>query len=256
MDQTTNNAPATTQAWFAEDQKDFVTNKGWQAPADAIKSYQNLETLFGADKAGRAVVLPKDEADTEGWKQFRSKIGVPDAPEAYELPVPDGDPGEFAKLASNWMLKAGVPKTAAQALTKEWNDYYGGMLKQAEEADAAKFAQEETALKNEWGHNFDQKYELTLRAFREYGAKAGMNEDDVKAIQGVVGPAKLARLMSGLGESLKEDSFFAADTNKFGMSKADAEAKLSDIRTQRAAGKISFEQWQAEAEKLNRIIYG
>lgn len=254
MEQTTNNQTTTT--WFAEDQKDFVTNKGWQAPADAIKSYQNLETLFGADKAGRAVVLPKDEADTEGWKTFRSKIGVPDAPEAYELPIPEGDSGEFSKVVSNWMLEAGIPKSSAQTVAKKYNEYFSGLVKQAEEADAAKFAQEETALKSEWGQNFDQKYELTLRAFREYGAKAGMNEDDVKAIQGVVGPAKLARLMSGLGESLKEDNFFAADSGKFGISKAEAESKLADIRTQRAAGKISFEQWQAEAEKLNRVIYG
>ena len=101
-------------AWYGDAHKDIVGAKQWQDPDSVIESYVNLEKLFGADKAGRTIVIPKDENDQEGLKAFRAKIGVPEAPEAYEL----GDTN-FAKAASSWFLETGVPKSAAQALAKK-----------------------------------------------------------------------------------------------------------------------------------------
>ena len=91
------------QAWYggyAEDIRGFVENKGWKDPSDAITGYINLEKYLGADKAGRGLVLPKDDAATDEWGQVYDRLGRPKSPDEYKLPVPDGDTGEFAKMAA------------------------------------------------------------------------------------------------------------------------------------------------------------
>ena len=58
--------------WYATDGLDegtasqlgeLVKAKGWKGPADALLSYQNLEKVFGADKAGRTILAPKSEVE-------------------------------------------------------------------------------------------------------------------------------------------------------------------------------------------------
>ena len=44
---------------------DFVRTKGWEDLDSVVRSYRNLESMLGNDRAGRTVTLPKDEADTE-----------------------------------------------------------------------------------------------------------------------------------------------------------------------------------------------
>ena len=73
-------------AWHGDSHKDFVAGKGWKTGDDAITGYQNLEKLIGAEKAGRSVVLPKDENDVEGNKAFRAKLGVPEKVDGYAIP--------------------------------------------------------------------------------------------------------------------------------------------------------------------------
>jgi hypothetical protein len=142
---------ANSDVWYPEAHKSIVETKGWKTPGDALESYVNLEKLIGADKAGRTVVLPKDENDVEGRKAFYAKLGVPESADKYELPLPDGDSDELAKAAADWFHKAGVPKTAAQQITKAWNDHISGMVKAQEEAEKAQADTELAQLKSTWG---------------------------------------------------------------------------------------------------------
>src|SRR5690606_12217572 len=63
--------------------------EGWGGPAAAVESYRQLERLLGADKAGRGLVLPKGPEDVEGWRAVHARLGCPEAPEAYELDLPE-----------------------------------------------------------------------------------------------------------------------------------------------------------------------
>ena len=65
---------------FPEDVRGLVQNKGWQSPVDAIQSYTNLEKFLGADKAGRGLVLPKDDAGADEWGQVYDRLGRPADP--------------------------------------------------------------------------------------------------------------------------------------------------------------------------------
>lgn len=242
--------------WFSDEQKPFVETKGWKAPGDAITSFQNLEKLFGADKAGRTVVMPKDDKDVEGIKAFHAKLGVPESADKYELPIPDGDKGEFAKTAADWFHKAGVPKTAAQAVAKNWNEFITGIV-QKEQADAVAASQQElTQLKTTWGAEFDKNSEFARRFLRA----AGWDDAKVKIYEETFGTAQMLKDFHGFGSKFQEGGFAGSGGTDptFGVSKQAAQSKLEEIRKDRAEGKINDAQWkggkQAEYEKYAQIV--
>jgi len=225
-----------------------------------LESYVNLEKLIGADRAGRTVVLPKDENDAEGMKAFRAKLGVPETPEAYELPLPEGDNGEFAKTAASWMHKAGVPKAAAQDIAKNWNEHMKALVQASEVEAQQKAEQELSTLKSQWGQDFAKNEELARRGLREIGKGAGLDDNDIGALESTLGTAKMLKMFVELGKANAEPGFAGNGSPGFGINKSQAQTKLNEINGKRASGEITDKQWkdtyEAEVAKLAEIVYG
>lgn len=235
------------QAWYGESYASVVSEKQWASPDAVIESYVNLEKLLGADRAGRTVALPKDENDAEGLKAFRAKIGVPETPEAYEL----GDT-DFAKAASSWFFETGVPKSAAQALAKKWQEYFEAQMT-AHDAQAK--AESEKALNNlkaEWGDDFERRSEFARRGLKAYGEKAGLDEHDLNALEQVLGTAKLLKMFHTLGETTDEAQFVGGNQGG-SLSPIAAKQKMDELRMKRIAGQISEKDFLAEVDRLGPI---
>lgn len=237
--------------WFGEAHKGFVESKGWKTPDDAITSYANLEKLIGADRAGRTIVMPKDDKDVEGLKAFRAKLGVPEKDEEYQLPFPEGDSGEFSKVAAKWFHAHGVPKSAAQAIAKEWNGYFEQMMKA--EGDRLKNESETqlNALKGEWGQDFDKRAELARRFLRA----SGWDDAKVQRYEQAFGTASMLKDFYGWGSKTGEHESAEGERGGggFGMTPASAREKLEELRQQRIAGSISDKDFHAQMEKLAPI---
>lgn len=250
--------PATSDSpnpapWYGETHKPLIEAKGWKSADDVITSYVNLEKLLGADRAGRTVVLPKDEHDTETLKAFRAKLGVPEKPEEYELPMPTDDSGEFAKTAAQWFHEAGVPKAAAQKIAKQWNDFFGNLLKQEQDEAAANSQRELDALKLEWGSDYDKRAELARRGANTIGAKAGLTQDDIEVLEHALGTGKMLRLFAQLGEAGAEPQFVAGNTSGFGMTAQQAREKLDEMRQKRLRNEITEGDWLAAVDRYGPI---
>lgn len=248
---------AAPPAWFGDANKDFVTGKGWKTGDEAITSYRNLETLVGAEKAGRTVVLPKDDKDADGIKAYHAKIGVPEAADKYELPLPEGDDGTFAKVAGGWFHQHGVPKLAAQGIAKAWNDHIGALVKADQDKATATSEMQLTQLKTEWGAEFEQKSEHARRFMRAFG----WDEAKVNLYEQTFGTAAMLKDFHGIGSKIAEPGF-AGDGSKGGngVDKVAAQNKLNEMRIARSENKITDAEWfngkQAEYENLARIVHG
>jgi len=247
---------AANKPWFPDSHKSLVETKGWKTSADALTSYQNLETLIGAEKAGRTVVLPKDDKDVEGTKAFRAKLGVPESADKYELPMPEGTDPTFAKAASDWFHKAGIPKTSAQGIVKEWNAYVEKLVKEGEAAEVAASKQAADQVRAEWGADAPKKEEFARRAFRQV-----LGEDKIAQYEKALGTAEFLKLAALIGDKIAEPGAAGegGGGGSFSPNKATAQAKLDEMRLARANGTVSDAQWkanEAERERLAKIVSG
>lgn len=183
-----------------------ITAKGWNALASkdeaftaVLDSYTNLEKLFSADKAGRTVTLPKDDASPEERMEFFKKIGVPEKAEDYGFDkmaeLPEAVRGTLSE-AQTWMHKAGVPKMVAENLMKE---VVAAEVAKAE-AWVAESQKQLNALSVEMGAEFENKMEIGRRAARA----AGLDANAMNSIEKAIGTQAMLKMFMAFGESMTE----------------------------------------------------
>ena len=206
--------------------KGFVELKGWDTPDKAIGSYRNLETLLGAEKAGRGVVWPKDANDVEGWKAINAKLGVPDSPEGYGFKALEGQSDAFLRAAAAEMHKAGVPKTQAEALAKFMGSYAEQIQKDNGEAVTAKTAAGLQNVKTQWGAAYESNVQLGQRA----AAALALGQEDLEQMEAALGTEKLMKVMHSIGEKLGEDRFVeGGEPGNRPLSTDAAKARLNEL---------------------------
>jgi hypothetical protein len=234
-------APAAAPAWYAPEGLDpntagqlgeLVKAKGWKGPADALLSYQNLEKVFGADKAGRTILAPKGDDDADGWSAVYNRLGRPESPDKYELPVPEGDDGSFAQAAAPVLHELGLTTKQAQGLAEWWNKASASRIEAADEAFSVQSEAEYKQLQREWGAAAAQNEELAKRAVLKFGKEAGLDEATFDSLERAIGTAKVMKLFHAIGAQFSEAAFVASDTPTGGaMTPAQARNKQAAMFT-------------------------
>lgn len=218
---------------FSDDLMGVVQAKGWQGPQDVLNSYTNLEKLMGADKAGRGVVIPKEDGPQEDWDGFYNRLGRPEKAEDYQLPLPEGDDGEFAKTASQWFHEAGLTSKQAQSIAAKWNETQAAIAEQQQNEFDQQSALDVQSLQEAWGDKFELKSELARRARRE----AGLSDEEGQAIEKVLGLKKAAEVFSKLGQQFAESEMKGGESkvnSVFGGTPEDAKARISALKNDKA----------------------
>ena len=197
---------------------------------------KNSETRANAsDGSGQAAgqseqfSMPGKDATPEQWGEFYNKLGRPEAADGYELPVPKGDDGAFAKEASAWMHEAGLSKDQAGKLAGKWNEM---VAKQQADQTAAAEAQakathekntaEATALKSEWGQQYDANMHHAKQFVTQFFPK-DQAADLIGAIESKIGYAGAVKLLSGLGQKLGEHDAAGMGQNNAGTRRSTAD---------------------------------
>lgn len=257
---TTTEGTATSTEWtsgFADDLKGYVQNKGFKDPAAVVDSYRNLEKLVGVRE--RLVKLPEKDDDAEGWNQVYERLGRPKEAKEYEIKAPEGMGDEkFSEWAKGTFHELGLSKKQAEALAGKWNEYVKGSMGAQNEAYQAQLAEQETALKKEWGAAHDQNIQVAKKAVQAFG----LDGATIDKLETAMGYAGVMKFMHTLGSKVGEDSFVGGDNRNPGFSNAlSPEAALNRITTLRndegfikkyVAGDASA---KAEMERLHKMAY-
>jgi hypothetical protein len=217
-------------AWydaFPEEVRGLVQTKGWQSPVDAIQSYTNLEKFLGADKAGRGLVLPKDDASADEWSQVYDRLGRPKSPDEYKLPVPDGGNPEFAKAAAGKFHELGLTAKQAQQLTEWFNETSNGAMSSQQNEIAQNAERQMMELQQEWGKEFDANIEAGRRAARQFG----VGEDMLTKMENALGTKDMLKFFANVGKGMGEDAFVDGQSSgKFGMSPEAARVRITQLK--------------------------
>lgn len=258
MGDSTATAQAPAGNWydgFDDDTRGYVQNKGWQKPDDLLNSYRNLEKLTGAGP-DKLFKLP-DDGDTEGWNNLYGKLGRPEKPVDYKLPLPEGADGEFADWAKGTFHELGLTTKQGEALAAKWNEFVGGKATASQEQFKMEIANQDKALKQEWGAAYEQNLNVARNAARELGFDA----PTVDKLEQSLGFSGLMKMMHNIGSKVGEASFVSGDTStgKFGiMTPEAARSQIKALQSDAAfvrdytAGKVDARQ---KMQQLHQWAY-
>jgi hypothetical protein len=140
-----------------------------------VRSYQNLESMLGSDRAGRTLTLPKDEDDAEAYAyaEIYDRLGRPEVAAGYALEVPDGMAIDEPMM--DWYREAahaaGLSARQAAALFDAWNGMAVQRVAAMSQDKQAAQDQGIEALREKWGGAFDRKVAAARQAARRFGGE-------------------------------------------------------------------------------------
>lgn len=238
-------------AALSEDARGFVRNKGWARPTDLLDSYRHLERLVGADR----IALPRDENDRTNWERVWNRLGRPEKPEGYKLPMPEtGGDKALAKAFAGRAHELGLTTKQAKGLVEWWNGAAGEGLERTQRQNQAREAAEVDTLKAELGSTFDGEAAAARRAAHLFGFDA----ETLTRIERAIGTAAMLRRFMAIGRALGEDRFEGGSDAGFGPSVEGARARIEGLKADPAWTKRYLggdEAAKAELQRLMRAAY-
>ena len=221
------------------------------------KSYVHAQRLVGRDK----LVIPGEDAPKEEWDQFFQKLGRPEAPDGYELGMPEDATEEvvsdealetFRKAA----YEAGLSKTQAARLWEQLVQFEVGQVRAIEQGLEKMREEGEKALRSEWGPAYDQHVELAARAAMELGGEELIQFLDET---GLGNSPELIKAFAKVGKLLADDTLAPGiSPGRWGMTPAQARKELADLRSDPAFDDPSHpkhEELVRRIEELAKIAY-
>lgn len=201
---------AETADWtrdLSEEQRALLETKGWKGPGAVLESYRHLEKLVGRDK----IAIPK-AGDNEAWNAVYDRLGRPESAEGYEISVPEGVQRDeaFEEQMRGLFHAAGLTKAQVAKLSEGWHGYLGGETMRSEQSRIERAAQEDEALRSEWGGSFDRNMEQARRAARSFG-----DAETIDGLEEAVGRAAVFKMFARIGSAMAEDNLEGEASESF-----------------------------------------
>ena len=230
-------APEVQTSWhsgFDQETSGWLENRGLtkfdekSAIPELVKGFRNAEKYIGTP-ADKLVKIPDwDKADKVELDQIYSKLGRPNDPKDYNIPVPDGQPRDFADWAQGIFHEAGLSTRQASAVTAKWNEYVAGMMEGDGASKAQAMKDQEAGLRNEWGDAYDKYDSMAANAINSLGVK----DNQLAALRDSLGFDGAMKLFANIGEKIGEAQYVSGEGRGGNgpMTTAQAASKLAQLK--------------------------
>lgn len=184
--------------------KDDPSIKDFKDIGSLVKSYIHGRRMLGMDK----VIIPKEDSPPEVMAEFRAKMGVPEAPDKYELPK-EGVPQDvqFDQDVIKEFLELAHKTNMSKAQVAEAIRWQANKIAQYRQAAAEKEKQAREAAMGEFrkklGHAFDESIGLARKAVRQFG---GEGLQDYMNQTGLGDDPRMVEAWIKVGKALAGDS--------------------------------------------------
>lgn len=174
---------------------------------ELIKGHGNIQSL-ASGKTDGMVRLPKGEDDTQGLREFRKALGIPDEVSGYGVKKPDNVPDEqWSQENVDQYLNLLHKHNASPSLVKELIDLNGNLtglqtetFTREQEIQSEKFAEEQRSkLEQEHGSTLNAVADVAHRAAQHFGVSEDLKSELLSTAEGV-------NLLHKMGKSIGEDN--------------------------------------------------
>lgn len=226
--------PVSWHADFDADTVGWLENRGiTKLPEkEAIKNltngFRNAEKHIGTPPEKLLRLPDFAKAEKAELDAFYNKLGRPETPDAYELDIPEGQPTEFADWAKSQFHELGLNNSQAKALSAKWNEYVGQMQEKQVEQLRMKTAEDETALRRDWGAAYEKNVSMAKQAAQSFGITA----EELDGMEMSMGYGGIMRMMAKLGSRMGEAEYISGNSqNSFGpLSPQQAASRIVALR--------------------------
>lgn len=209
----TGDPPATWYGTPDTETLGYITARGLDkmtandAAMASIKAHREAEKLMGVP-ADQLLRFPKDLSDVEGWNKIYAKLGVPTDPKDYDFStVKDAEGKPLDQTVTDTMrslvAELKIPKSTASVLVQKLVDLSNKSMETGDATDAAELALEDDKLAKNWGFNAASNKVVADNAMRALG----VTDEQVSALQGMIGKADLMEMFRNIGARIGEDKF-------------------------------------------------
>lgn len=241
---------------------DHVKKQGYKSFADIAKADRETRAFVGLDKAS-IVKVPKVDRNTDpqAWAEFDRAIGVPEnggykpwQPQEGQLAVNE----ERLKAFDQAIAKVGASQQVRDATLDAFHKINAQAVAEADEAFAKEKAEGHRALKESWGHEYQQRVEAAGKALSDLPGGSAFDQlmkdyglsDHPAAVQAL---AEIARLRGEGGRPPQGEAQGAP------LDVAAAKAKKAELLGNNEFAQRYFHGEQAAVTQLlelNAIIQG
>ena len=212
------------------------------------------------------MLLPNDQlddkgnvvkADDAGRAAFRKALGVPETPEGYDIPVPEGNPyPEYKNLMAKVFHEADISPRQARAIAMGNEAAMKALETQIRAAEDAASQQGLLQMQTEWGANYNPNLQIASRGREFLRAQTGISELQERQMESMLGTDKFLKMMYQFGAGNKEMSSTlpGGGGTGFGNAVAEAQSRMDQITADRAAGKLSDHAYRALGPEIDQLI--
>jgi len=229
-------APVENTSWFGgfdQETSGWLENRGLTkldekaAIPELVKGFRNAEKFVGAP-ADKLIRVPDwDKADKIELDQIYTKLGRPNDPKEYNIPVPEGQPRDIADWAQGVFHEAGLSQRQAQMVASKWNELGAGITEQTAQAKQQAWKDQETKLRMEWGAAYEKQDAVAARTIDSLGLK----EEQLAAIRDSLGFDGAMKMLASIGEKLGEADYVSGEGGSNGpITPAQAVSRISQLQ--------------------------
>jgi hypothetical protein len=183
-----------------------------------VESHLNLRK-----KMGTAVWIPQEGAKPEDVADFRTKLGIPQTPDKYEIKYKEHEALQIDenidKTYKALAHKVGLTPKQAQELA----DFDADRLINAHTTSTKAYEEAVNAVKEEWGNDYQVNIDRANNLIRSFA-----DEKDKEAIARYGNDPALARIFNKIGLAMSEHSFVQGNGNDVAGSRDALQQKANE----------------------------
>ena len=210
------------------DLRDYAQGKGFDKAGfeGVVKSYNYLEKMMSADKAGRTITLLGDDSTPEQKAEFFGKLGRPDAADGYTFELPEGADTSRLDALRTTAHDLGLSDAQFNGLATADAAFMENMSAENETNIGIASQEAEATLKKEWG----AAYESKVKGIDAAASSLNIGEDQLDGLHKAMGPVGAMKFVDSLASQLRDDSMDLGTSQLSGLKTPDmAKQELGEL---------------------------